>query len=45
MGIRSYKPTSNGRRFGSVSDFSEITTTVPEKSLLLPLKKNWWKKQ
>ncbi len=39
MGIRRYKPTTNGRRFGSVSDFAEITTTVPEKSLLLPLKK------
>ena len=39
MGIRRYKPTTNGRRFGSVSDFAEITTTTPEKSLLLPLKK------
>lgn len=39
MGIRRYKPTTSGRRFGSVSDFAEITTTVPEKSLLLPLKK------
>ncbi len=39
MGIRYYKPTTSGRRFGSVSDFSEITTTTPEKSLLMPLKK------
>lgn len=39
MGIRKYKPTSPGRRFGSVSDFAEITTTKPEKSLLRPLKK------
>lgn len=39
MGIRRYKPTTSGRRFGSVSDFAEITTTTPEKSLLLPLKK------
>ena len=39
MGIRKYKPTSPGRRFGSVSDFSDITTTKPEKSLLRPLKK------
>ncbi|MFQ5965450.1 MAG: 50S ribosomal protein L2 [Candidatus Scalinduaceae bacterium] len=39
MGIKNYKPTTNGRRFASVSDFSEITTTTPEKSLLAPLKK------
>lgn len=35
--MRYFKPTSPGRRFGSVSDFSEITTTEPEKSLLEPL--------
>ena len=40
MGIRNYKPTSPGRRFGSVSDFSEITKTEPEKSLTVPLKKH-----
>ena len=39
MGIRKYKPTSPGRRHGSVLDFAEITTTKPEKSLLEPLKK------
>ncbi len=39
MGIKKYKPTTSGRRFGSVSDFSEITTTNPEKSLLMTLKK------
>ena len=39
MGIRKYKPTSPGRRFGSVSDFAEITKKNPEKSLLEPLKK------
>ena len=39
MGVRRYKPTTNGRRNASVSDFSEITTTIPEKSLLMPLKK------
>ncbi|MDA1264652.1 MAG: 50S ribosomal protein L2 [Planctomycetota bacterium] len=39
MGIRKYKPTSPGRRHGSVLDFSEITCTTPEKSLLRPLKK------
>ncbi|MEE9515225.1 MAG: 50S ribosomal protein L2, partial [Candidatus Brocadiales bacterium] len=37
--MRKYKPTSPGRRFGSVLDFSEITTTKPEKSLLTPLPK------
>jgi large subunit ribosomal protein L2 len=42
MGIRKYKPTSNGRRSGSVSDFVEITDRKkkPEKSLLKPLKKS-----
>ena len=34
MGIKKYKPTSPGRRFRTVSDFSEITKTEPEKSLL-----------
>jgi large subunit ribosomal protein L2 len=34
MGIRSRKPTSAARRFQMVSDFAEITKTVPEKSLL-----------
>ena len=40
MAIRQYKPTSPGRRFGSVSVFSDITKTEPEKSLLKPLKKS-----
>jgi len=39
MGLKKYKPTSPGRRFQSVSDFSEITCTTPEKSLLEPLNK------
>lgn len=34
MAIRSFKPTSAGRRAASNSDFSEITTTTPERSLL-----------
>src|SRR5690606_31153986 len=37
MGIRKYKPTTPGRRGASVSDFSEITRSKPEKSLLAPL--------
>jgi len=38
MGIRTYKPTTPGRRQGSVLDFSDITDRgkKPEKSLLLP---------
>lgn len=39
MGIKSYKPTSPGRRFQTVLDFAEITRREPEKNLLLPLKK------
>jgi large subunit ribosomal protein L2 len=34
MGIKTFKPTSPGRRFYSVSDFKEITTDVPERSLV-----------
>lgn len=34
MAIRKRKPTSAGRRFQSSSDFSEITTRKPTKSLL-----------
>ena len=33
MPLRKRKPTSPGRRFQSVSDFSEITTDRPERSL------------
>jgi large subunit ribosomal protein L2 len=39
MAIRKFKPTTPGRRGASVSDFSEITRTNPEKSLLKPLSK------
>jgi large subunit ribosomal protein L2 len=34
MALRKRKPTSPGRRFQTVSDFSDITKTTPEKSLL-----------
>lgn len=37
MAIKKYRPTTNGRRFMSGSDFAEITTDQPEKSLLSPL--------
>jgi len=39
MAIKKYKPTSNGRRGMTTSDFAEITTDQPEKSLLAPLHK------
>ena len=39
MGIKTYKPTSAGRRAGSALDFSEITSNRPEKSLLEPMRK------
>ena len=38
MGIKTYKPTTPSRRFMTTSDFSEVTSTTPEKSLLRPLK-------
>jgi large subunit ribosomal protein L2 len=38
--LRKRKPTSAGRRFQTVSDFSEITRDAPEKSLLAPKKKS-----
>ena len=40
MGIRVYKPTSAGRRNASVLTNEEITKKSPEKSLLVPKKKN-----
>ena len=39
MAIRKYKPTTPGRRQSSVSEFSEVTRSTPEKSLLRPLSK------
>lgn len=34
MGIKTYKPTSPGRRFQTVDTFEDITRTTPEKSLV-----------
>lgn len=45
MGIRYYRPTSPGRRLGSVSDFAEITRESPEKSLTRPIKKTGGRNQ
>jgi large subunit ribosomal protein L2 len=38
VGIKRFKPTTNGVRHAAISDFSEITKSTPEKSLLMPLK-------
>ena len=54
MPIRTYKPTSSGRRFQTVQVFDENTTTEPYKPLTEPLKKSggrnnrgeltsWWR--
>jgi large subunit ribosomal protein L2 len=40
MAIRTYKPTSPGRRFQTCSDFSEITSSEPDKSLVTSLKRS-----
>ncbi len=40
MGIKTYNPYTPSRRHMTGSDFSEITKTAPEKSLLVSLKKN-----
>lgn len=39
MGIKKFKPTTSTLRHTAISDFSEITKSTPEKSLLKPLKK------
>ncbi len=39
MAIKSYKPTTNGRRGMTVTDYSVLSKVAPEKSLLEPMKK------
>lgn len=39
MSIKVYKPTSNSRRDTSVVDYSDLSKTGPERSLLAPLNK------
>jgi large subunit ribosomal protein L2 len=39
MAIRKFRPTSEGRRFMTVSDFEELTTSEPERTLLAPMHK------
>jgi len=40
MGLKTYKPTSAGRRLMSVSDFAEITKSRPERKLTRSMKKS-----
>ena len=40
MPVRNYKPMTNGQRGKSTLVNDEITTTIPEKSLVITLKKN-----
>lgn len=40
MGIKKYRPTSPGRRFQTTSDYADVTTDRPEKSLLEPIAKS-----
>ena len=39
MGLKKFKPITPGTRFRSSNDYSEITTSFPEKSLLAPIHK------
>ena len=40
MGIKKFRPLTPSQRTRTVSDFAEITTSKPEKSLLEPIKKS-----
>lgn len=40
MGIRRFKPITGGLRHAILPDYSEVTKSTPEKSLLQPLKKS-----
>lgn len=40
MGVKKFKPVTPGSRFRIISDFSEITKSSPEKSLIVSLKKS-----
>ena len=44
MAIKKYKPTSPARRFMTVSAYEEITSTTPERSLLVSLNKSGGRK-
>jgi len=40
LALKTYSPTTPGRRFMTSADFAELTSSQPEKSLLKPLKRN-----
>jgi len=40
LALKTYSPTTPGRRFMTSADFAEVTSSQPEKSLLKPLKKS-----
>lgn len=40
MGIKKFKPTTDGLRHAAISDFEELTKGRPEKALLIPLRKS-----
>ena len=40
MGIKKFKPVTPTLRYRTISDFADITTDKPEKSLLAPMKKS-----
>jgi large subunit ribosomal protein L2 len=39
MPIKKFRPTSPGKRFQTITGFEEITSSLPERSLLRPLRK------
>src|SRR5688500_11554839 len=40
MGVRTFRPVTPGQRFKTSYTYDEVTKTTPEKSLIVPLKKN-----
>ncbi len=40
MALKKYKPTTPGQRFKVISDYKDITSSTPEKSLLVPKKRS-----
>ena len=40
MALKKFKPTTSSQRFKIISDYSDITTATPEKSLLAPKKRS-----
>jgi len=40
MGVKKYKPVTPSQRFRTTPTFEEITSTIPEKALLRPLRKS-----